>query len=257
VALGAGVRVAQGITAPVFAAPGALSSKLTFVPLTASGTKAVKLHLRYIERDGVEKDGAKGALYDASGPARRETFEEPRVGEKHQFRVIVSPEDAGELDLTAYVRALMGHPAPEDRVDLDSLSQFARVSVVDEKGEAKGADPRPNRKGGHSGDSFAASIDRPLIAPGAHGRRRAIPGYPSWSLRAETAARSWPSMGRMLGGVVGSFIAVWQPAASVCPLALAGALAFQGTSPAGSRGGRARGHSRSAPHQPFRTAPCK
>lgn len=82
--------------------------KAHFVRLTASSMKAATMHLRYIERDGVEKDGAKGVLYDGSGPARREAFEEARVGEKHQFRVIVSPEDAGELDLTAYVRSLMG-----------------------------------------------------------------------------------------------------------------------------------------------------
>jgi type IV secretory pathway VirD2 relaxase len=36
-----------------------------------------------------------------------EAFEKPRAGEKHQFRIIVSPEDAAELDLTLYVRRLM------------------------------------------------------------------------------------------------------------------------------------------------------
>jgi type IV secretory pathway VirD2 relaxase len=81
--------------------------KAHVVRLTASGAKAAKLHLRYIERDGVEEDGTKGVLYDQSGVVRAETFEEPRTGEKHQFRIIVSPEDAGELELTAYVRTLM------------------------------------------------------------------------------------------------------------------------------------------------------
>jgi type IV secretory pathway VirD2 relaxase len=75
--------------------------------MNASGAKAAALHLRYIERDGVEKDGSKGVLYDADGPARAKAFEQPRPGEKHQFRLIVSPEDAGELDLTVYVRRLM------------------------------------------------------------------------------------------------------------------------------------------------------
>jgi type IV secretory pathway VirD2 relaxase len=63
--------------------------------------------LRYIERDGVNEDGTKGLLYGADGPLRAEAFDEPRRGEKHQFRIIVSPEDARELDLTAYVRRLM------------------------------------------------------------------------------------------------------------------------------------------------------
>jgi len=81
--------------------------KAHFVRLTAGGAKAAALHLRYIQRDGVEEDGAKGVLYDERGPARAEAFEEPRLDENHQFRLIVSPEDAGELDLTDYVRRLI------------------------------------------------------------------------------------------------------------------------------------------------------
>jgi len=81
--------------------------KARVVRLTAYGAKAAALHLRYIERDGVEKDGSKGVLYGPDGPVERKTFEEPRPREKHQFRFIVSPEDAGELDLTANVRRLM------------------------------------------------------------------------------------------------------------------------------------------------------
>jgi type IV secretory pathway VirD2 relaxase len=81
--------------------------KAHVVRMTASGAKAAALHLRYIERDGVEKDGSKGRFYTAEGPASIETLDEPRRGEPHQFRLIVSPEDAGELDLTDYVRRLM------------------------------------------------------------------------------------------------------------------------------------------------------
>jgi type IV secretory pathway VirD2 relaxase len=72
-----------------------------------NAAKAAALHVRYIERDGVEKDGSKGVLYDAQGSARARTFEQPRPGEKHQFRLIISPEDGSELDLKAYVRRLM------------------------------------------------------------------------------------------------------------------------------------------------------
>jgi type IV secretory pathway VirD2 relaxase len=72
-----------------------------------TAAKAAALHVRYIERDGVEKDGSKGVLYDARGAVRARVFEQPRPGEKHQFRFIVSPEDGSELDLTAYVRRLM------------------------------------------------------------------------------------------------------------------------------------------------------
>jgi type IV secretory pathway VirD2 relaxase len=69
--------------------------------------QAAARHLRYIERDGVEKDGSPGVLYGPEGTAARETFEQPRLGERHQFRFIVSPEDARDLDLTGYVRELM------------------------------------------------------------------------------------------------------------------------------------------------------
>ena len=72
-----------------------------------TAAKAAALHIRYIERDGVEKDGSKGMLYDARGTVSAKVFEQPRPGEKHQFRFIVSPEDGSELDMTAYVRRLM------------------------------------------------------------------------------------------------------------------------------------------------------
>jgi type IV secretory pathway VirD2 relaxase len=75
--------------------------------LGGHGAQAAARHLRYIERDGVEKDGSPGRLYGPEGPAARETFEQPRLGERHQFRFIVSPEDARDLDLTDYVRELM------------------------------------------------------------------------------------------------------------------------------------------------------
>ncbi|HEV3192345.1 MAG TPA: hypothetical protein VGY54_17660, partial [Polyangiaceae bacterium] len=75
--------------------------------LGGHGAQAAARHLRYIEREGVEKDGSPGRLYGPEGPVAREVFEQPRVGERHQFRFIVSPEDARDLDLTSYVRELM------------------------------------------------------------------------------------------------------------------------------------------------------
>ena len=76
--------------------------------LTARGAQAAARHLRYIERDGVEKDGAPGVLYGPDGRVSRDRFEHPRLGEQHQFRFIVSPEDGADLELTGYVRDLMG-----------------------------------------------------------------------------------------------------------------------------------------------------
>jgi type IV secretory pathway VirD2 relaxase len=75
--------------------------------LTARGAQAAARHLRYIERDGVEKDGSPGVLYGPDGRVSRGRFEQPRLGEQHQFRFIVSPEDGADLELTGYVRELM------------------------------------------------------------------------------------------------------------------------------------------------------
>jgi type IV secretory pathway VirD2 relaxase len=75
--------------------------------LTARGAQAAARHLRYIERDGVEKDGSPGVLYGPEGRVARERFEEPRLREQHQFRFIVSPEDGAQLEMTGYVRELM------------------------------------------------------------------------------------------------------------------------------------------------------
>lgn len=81
--------------------------KARYVKLTPHGAAAAALHLRYIQRDGVDRDGSPGALYGRDGPVPQPRFEEPRLGEPHQFRFIVSPEDAPELDLTEYVRRWM------------------------------------------------------------------------------------------------------------------------------------------------------
>jgi type IV secretory pathway VirD2 relaxase len=102
-------------------------AKAHYLRMTATGAKAATLHLRYIERDGVEKDGSKGVPYSSDGPARALDFETPRPGEKHQFRLIVSPEDAGELDLTAYVQGLMA--AMEK--DLGRRLEWAAVNHFD------------------------------------------------------------------------------------------------------------------------------
>jgi len=91
--------------------------------LSRHGAQAAARHLRYIERDGVEKDGSPGVLYGPDGLVERQTFEEPRLRERHQFRFIVSPEDGSDLDLTAFTRSLM------NRVERD-LGQHLEWAAV-------------------------------------------------------------------------------------------------------------------------------
>jgi type IV secretory pathway VirD2 relaxase len=92
-------------------APTALSRraviKARVVQMKGTALKGAALHLRYIQREGVERDGTKGNLYGPDGPANAEDFERPVQGEKHQFRFILSPEDGEELDMPSYVRRFM------------------------------------------------------------------------------------------------------------------------------------------------------
>ena len=103
----AGSRLARALrpakTRVVVRAPTALSRRVVLkarvVRMNASGLKGAALHLRYIQREGVERDGTNGHLYGPDGPANSDAFEQPLAGEKHQFRFILSPEDGDGLDM--------------------------------------------------------------------------------------------------------------------------------------------------------------
>jgi type IV secretory pathway VirD2 relaxase len=71
--------------------------------------KAVDAHLRYLERDGVNRDGEKGQVYSAERDAEDgRTFLDRGRDDRHQFRFIVSAEDGVELaDLRETTRDLM------------------------------------------------------------------------------------------------------------------------------------------------------
>jgi type IV secretory pathway VirD2 relaxase len=71
--------------------------------------KAVDAHLRYLERDGVTKDGAKGQVYSAARDVEDgRAFLDRGRDDRHQFRFIVSSEDGTDLaDPRETTRALM------------------------------------------------------------------------------------------------------------------------------------------------------
>lgn len=83
--------------------------KAHFVRMDAKGVKAQRLHLNYVERDGTGRDGEPSKLYDRDSlEVDKQTFLERGQDDRHQFRIIVSPEDAGELkDLTDFTRDLV------------------------------------------------------------------------------------------------------------------------------------------------------
>jgi type IV secretory pathway VirD2 relaxase len=68
-----------------------------------------RAHLRYIQRDGVTREGEPGRLYSAAeDKADGKAFLERCDGDRHQFRFIVSPEDGQNYDdLKSLTRRLM------------------------------------------------------------------------------------------------------------------------------------------------------
>jgi len=73
------------------------------------GSKGADVHLRYLQRDGTDREGEKGRLHGAEtdGVDIREFLERGREG-RHQFRFIVAPEDGDRLgDLRAFSRDVM------------------------------------------------------------------------------------------------------------------------------------------------------
>ncbi|WP_419723023.1 relaxase/mobilization nuclease RlxS [Sphingobium aquiterrae] len=83
--------------------------KTRLVRIGTKGMPAARAHLRYIERDGVTREGAPGELYSAErDTADGKAFLQRSDGDRHQFRFIVSAEDGGEYpDLKPFVRRLM------------------------------------------------------------------------------------------------------------------------------------------------------
>ena len=72
-------------------------------------SKAADAHLRYLERDGVTHGGERGHAYSAfENEADGRAFIERGREDRHQFRLIVAPEDSVEMDdLRGFTRDLM------------------------------------------------------------------------------------------------------------------------------------------------------
>ena len=110
-----GSRLGRGHVAARFAgaslAPNArrVTIKARLVNLSKAGPRSTVAHLRYIEREGVDRQGGPGYAYGpTTDAADTAAFEERGRGDRHEFRCIVSPEDAEQLDdLRTYIRHLM------------------------------------------------------------------------------------------------------------------------------------------------------
>ena len=122
-----GSRLGRGHTAARFAGAKLtpMSRRATIKTLLVNHQRAspqsLAKHLRYIERDGVGRDGEPGQAY---GPqtdvADLDAFKERCADDRHHFRFILSPEDGAELeDLRTYTRHLMGRMEADLGTGLD------------------------------------------------------------------------------------------------------------------------------------------
>ena len=67
--------------------------KARYVSMPA-GSRAAAVHLRYLQRDGVTRDGSPGQLYSATADgADGRAFLDRSEGDPRQFRLIVAAED--------------------------------------------------------------------------------------------------------------------------------------------------------------------
>lgn len=99
--------------------------KTHLVRLAPRTLAAAHAHLRYIQRDGVTREGLPGTLYSSREEiVDGRAFAERCAGDRHQFRIIVSPED-GDLmpDLKPFIRRLM------TQVETDLGTQLDWVAV--------------------------------------------------------------------------------------------------------------------------------
>ncbi|MGE8440666.1 MAG: relaxase/mobilization nuclease domain-containing protein [Comamonas testosteroni] len=126
-----GSRLGRGHTAARFAGAKLtpMSRRVTIKTLLVNQRQAspqsLAKHLRYIERDGVGRDGEPGQAYGPqTDAADLDAFKERCADDRHHFRFILAPEDGAELeDLRTYTRHLMG------RMEADLGTRLEWVAV--------------------------------------------------------------------------------------------------------------------------------
>lgn len=87
----------------------------------AKALGATVAHLRYLQRDGVTREGEQGRFYSTfSDDADGKSFLARGEGDRHQFRFIVSPEDGASLEtLRSFTRELMARMEQDLGTTLD------------------------------------------------------------------------------------------------------------------------------------------
>ncbi|WP_040843727.1 relaxase/mobilization nuclease RlxS, partial [Nitrospirillum viridazoti] len=95
--------------------------KSRIVKLAGKGMAGARAHLRYIQRDGVTREGLPGQLYGADqDKVEGRPFLDRAEGDRHQFRFIVSAEDGDQYEnLKPLVRRLMAQMEEDLGTQLD------------------------------------------------------------------------------------------------------------------------------------------
>ncbi len=95
--------------------------KARVVKLRGPQSRAGYAHLRYLQRDGVSREGEPGRLYNRDlEHADGNKFLDRGEGDRHQFRFIVAPEDGIEIgDLRTFTRKLMAQMEQDLDTQLD------------------------------------------------------------------------------------------------------------------------------------------
>lgn len=95
--------------------------KASSVKLGGSGLSKAKAHLNYLLRDGAAGPGKEAELFgpDPNSRPDADAFHERCKDDKHQFRLILSPENGHLLDLEAYATEVMAKVATDLKTELD------------------------------------------------------------------------------------------------------------------------------------------
>jgi type IV secretory pathway VirD2 relaxase len=160
--------------------------------LAGHGVRAGRAHLDYIEREGAGRDGEKGKLFGPERSAEIDGSEWQRSCEadRHQFRFIVSPEDAAEL--TALGDEVGGSASP-------GLQAYTRRVMADVERDLNGRD------GGVGTLDWVAVEHHNTGHPHVHivvrgkrsdGKDLVIPkGYIAHGIRQRAGEQAWLSLG--------------------------------------------------------------
>jgi type IV secretory pathway VirD2 relaxase len=123
-----GTRIGRGSAFGTLAAAGLYPGGQRRVIVKARITKfkagqlgAARAHLRYIQRDGVTPEGEPGQLYGPdTDQANGTNFLDDCGDDRHQFRLIMSPEDGAQLhDLKPFIRDFMAQVERDLETKLD------------------------------------------------------------------------------------------------------------------------------------------